>query len=67
MKNEKRIIIKFYCNGKYLPTYDKEYIFDLDDEESFRDAWVAASYKIYEVSEANGDEITARIEVERGI
>lgn len=59
---KRKLIVKFYCNGKYLPTYDKEYIYDLDDDESFKEAYTAAAYKIYEVSEANGEQITARIE-----
>ena len=62
MKNARTIIVKFYCNGKYLPSYDKDYIYDLDDDESFNEAFVAAAYKIYEVCEANGKEITVRIE-----
>lgn len=60
-KKIRRITVKFYSGNHYLPSYDKTFEYDLNDDESFNKAWTAAAYKIYEVSEANGEEIKARI------
>lgn len=58
---ERAIVIKFYSGDKYLPSYDKVYYYDLNDDDSFARAFVSASYKLYEVCDANR-EIKGRIE-----
>ena len=61
-ENTKRELrVKFYSNGKYLPSYDKSYYYDIVDDGSFTKAFMSAGYLIYSVCEAN-TEITARIE-----
>lgn len=59
---KRAIVLKFYSNNHYLPSYDKYYYFDLDNDESFNKAFSEAAYKMWEVGSANGEEIKGRIE-----
>lgn len=58
---ERAIVVKFYSDDKYLPSYDKVYYYDLNDDDSFARAFTSASYRLLEVCEANSG-IKGRIE-----
>lgn len=58
---EKCIVLKFYENGKYLPSYDEYYNYDLNDDNSFMRAYMEASYRLCCVCNKNKN-IFGRIE-----
>ena len=60
-KIEKRIVVKFYSNGKYLPSYNKTYYYDLMDDKSFNEAFANVGAMIHRICD-NNKEISVRIE-----
>jgi hypothetical protein len=58
---KRELRIKFYSNDKYLPSYDTSYYYDINDDESFREAYTSAGYRIMSVCQVN-PEITVRME-----
>ena len=58
---KKCFVLRFYENGKYLPSYDEYYYYDLDDTDSFNEAFVTASCRLRNVCDKNRN-IFGRIE-----
>lgn len=52
--------VRFYSNGKYLPSCDEYFYYDLWDDDSFNDAHMKACWRVNTVCDKN-EQITARI------
>ena len=62
---KKCFVLKFYEDGRHIPSYDEYYYYDLNDDKSFDSAFMAAACKLNRICDRNKN-IYGRIEtVER--
>ena len=54
--------VKFYENGKYIPSMDKHYYYDLNEDESFQMAFCNGACYIQTITGEN-EKMTARLEI----
>ena len=61
VKNIKTVIIRHYSNGKYLPSYDKEFSYDLNDDKNYEEVHAEIGAYISRICIMNSN-ITVRVE-----
>jgi hypothetical protein len=60
------LVVKFYESGKYIPSMDKLYYYDLHDDESFQMAFCNGACYIQTITGKN-EKMTARLEIVKNI